>query len=191
MAHIGKKLRLREIRRLGRLLRLVQGLFGPLAHLDFLAQQVVRRDQARGAFAYLGVEVLVDLRQLAFRAPAPDDLGRELRTFCVQVDKHRHFRFQDVGVHRLGDVINRPHFVTPGYRLRVVGRRGEENNGGVTGTPELADQCGGFETVHFGHPDVQQNDRELGFQNLSQRLLSRPDRYHVPVGPGEELLHRD
>src|SRR6266700_7764248 len=49
----------------------------------------------------------------------------------------------------------------------------------------------GFETVHFGHPDVQQNDRELGFQNLSQRLLSRPDRYHVPVGPGEELLHRD
>ena len=37
----------------------------------------------------------------------------------------------------------------------------------------LADQRGGFETVHPGHVDVEQDDRELLVQHVPQR--SRPE----------------
>jgi len=36
----------------------------------------------------------------------------------------------------------------------------------------------------------EQNEREVGFENLSQRLLPDPTANHVPVRPGEELPHR-
>ncbi len=191
VAHVGQKLRLCQIRRLCRPLRLVQILFGLLAHLDFFAQQVVRRDQTRGTLPYFGLQALVDLGKFPFRDFALADLCRELRALAVQIDKHRHLRLQDVDVHGLQNVIHGTDFISSENRLRVFESGSEENDGGVTGTLELSDQCGGFETVHFGHPDVEQNEREVGSENLSQRLLTRPDRQHVPVRPGKQLLHRD
>src|SRR6266851_5103764 len=191
VTHVGQKLRLRHIRRLSRPLRLVQVLFGLLAHLDFFPQQVVRRDQTRGTLPYFCFKALVDLGQFPFRYFALVDLRRELRALGVQIHEHRHLRFQDVDVHRLQNVIHRADFISSENRLRVFESGSEENDRGVTGTLELSDQCGGFETVHFGHADVEQNECEVGSENLPQRLLPRPDRQHVPVGPGKELLHRE
>ncbi len=167
VTHIGQKLRLCQIRRLGRLLRLVQILFGLLAHLDFFPQQFVRRNQAGGTLPYFGLEAFVYLGQLPFRDFALVDLRLELRALAVQIDEHRHLRLQDVDIHRLQNVVHRADFISSENRLRVFEHGSEENDGSVTGTLELADQCGGFETVHFGHPDVEQNEREVGSENLS------------------------
>src|SRR5947209_4753548 len=174
VTHVSQKLRLRQVRGLGRPLRLVQILLGLLAHLDFLPQQVVRGDETRSALPYLGFKALVDLRQFPFRDFALVDLRLELRALAVQIDEHRHLRLQDVDIYRLQNVVHRPDFVPSEDRLSVFENSSEENDGGVTGTLELADQRGGFETVHFGHANVEQNEREVGFENLSQCLLPRP-----------------
>ena len=92
MTHVGQKLRLCQVRGLGRPLRLVQIFLGLLAHLDFLPQQVVRRDQTRGTLPYFGFKALVDLGQFPFRDFALVDLRRELRALAVQIDEHRHLR---------------------------------------------------------------------------------------------------
>src|SRR5437899_1169526 len=176
VTHVSQKLRLRQVRGLGRPLRLVQLLLALLAHLDFLPQQVVRGDETRSALPYLGFKALVDLRQFPFRDFALVDLRLELRALAVQIDEHRHLRLQDVDIYRLQNVVHRPDFVPSEDRLSVFENSSEENDGGVTGTLELADQRGGFETVHFGHANVEQNEREVGFENLSQCLLPRPGR---------------
>jgi hypothetical protein len=35
------------------------------------------------------------------------------------------------------------------------------------------DQAGGLEAIHLGHLDIEQNDRELFGENVSQRLRAR------------------
>ncbi len=49
---------------------------------------------------------------------------------------------------------------------------GEEQNRGLLRPRAAADQFRGFEAVHIGHPDIQQNGREVVVEKMPERLLS-------------------
>src|SRR2546427_9911767 len=87
--------------------------------------------RSRGTLPYFGFKAFVDLGQLPFRDFALFDLRRKLCALAVQVDKHRHLRLQDVGVHRLQNVIHGADFISPEYRLRDFERCSEENDWSV------------------------------------------------------------
>ena len=90
----------------------------------------------------------------------------------VQVDEDLHLRAQHVGIDRREDVVDRAERVAEAG-LHLVGVRGDEDDRRARRSLVLADQLGGLEAVDVGHVDVEQDRRELGLEDLLQRLRAR------------------
>jgi hypothetical protein len=90
----------------------------------------------------------------------------------VQVDEDLHLGAQHVGIDRREDVVDRAERVAEAG-LHLVGVRGDEDDRRARRSLVLADQLGGLEAVDVGHVDVEQDRRELGLEDLLQRLRAR------------------
>ena len=155
-----------------------------------LAQPLVRRDQRGGTLADLEFKVVDRPRELALGIPLLHEPRRQIRALAVQVYKYRDLRLQDACVDGLDNVVDGPDFVPSRPRLRVVDRGRKKNDGGVAGALATANQRCRLEPVHHRHPDVHQDQGEIGPENLAQRVCSRPGRDHVPTGLLKQFSHR-
>ena len=93
--------------------------------------------------------------------------------FSKKIDKDRDLRPQNFRNNRRKNVIDRADRVTTrDVRLRVV-YRADENDRRRLGAWALPNQRRRFEAVHHRHIHVEQDHREILFEQTTQRLLSR------------------
>ena len=88
----------------------------------------------------------------------------------MQLDQHRNLAAQDLGDDGHGDVIDRAELVAlQAVELADVDRSDEDDRRALH-PRMLADQARHLEAVHFRHVHVEQDRRELLFQESLQRL---------------------
>src|SRR5438034_1040398 len=84
-----------------------------------------------------------------------------LLTASIQLDEHRDFPAQDVGLKRLRDVIDGAELISFPNAGFVRISRGYEDDRCICATWPLPDQPGGFEAGDLRHLDVQQDERSF------------------------------
>ena len=77
---------------------------------------------------------------------------------------------EDVRVERLEDVVDGAELVAAEDIRLAARQRGEEDDRRVAGAVALADQAGGLEAVEVGHLHVEQHDREVRVQQMTEGL---------------------
>src|SRR5262249_44144667 len=75
----------------------------------------------------------------------------------------------------------------PPRGVNFIGKGGDKNDWRVLRPGALANQSGGFEAIHVRHVDVEQDHREILFEQPPQRLTAGLHRDHVLV---QFLQHR-
>src|SRR5438067_8936 len=89
-----------------------------------------------------------------------------------EIDEDRHLRAEDFGIERLEEVIDRALLVAAEDVRRVLVDGGEEDDGDVPVARPLLDHLRGLDAVEPRHLHVHQDEREVGLQQLPQRLLA-------------------
>jgi hypothetical protein len=118
-------------------------------------------------------------------------LGLDLLRLLEEVHEDEHLRAQDLRHHRRLDEVHRPERVAARDHRVVVAERGEEDDRRLLRALALADQGGGLEAVHARHVDVEQDHREVGLQQLLQRLAARGGLHQVLAEVAQDRLERE
>ena len=99
-------------------------------------------------------------------------LALDLLRLREQVDEHRDLRAQHDRVDRLEHIVDRAHRIAAQQMLGFLVDRRQEDDRNALGLLAVADDLGGLITVHSGHVDVEQDDREFALQEVPKRLLA-------------------
>jgi hypothetical protein len=86
--------------------------------------------------------------------------SEKLRLLC-QLDEDRDLGPDELGYHRLDQVIDRADGIAPYGVVLTAVRSSEKKDGCVTRLVALPDEERGFEAVHLRHLDVQKDDCEI------------------------------
>ncbi len=106
-------------------------------------------------------------------------LSLDLLGLLEQVDEHRDLGAQNDRVNWLEHIVDSAHRVSTKLVLGLLVHCGQEDNRYALGLVAAADDLSGLITVHPGHVDVEQDDRELAFQEMAKRFLARAGRDHL------------
>ena len=102
-----------------------------------------------------------------------------------QFGEHPHLGAQQFRHHRHGKIIHRARLIA----AQIIGFRhvdgGNEDDRGLLEARMLADHLGQLEAVQFGHADIDQDDRDLGLEQIGQRFLGggRRDQIFAQLAP--------
>ncbi len=96
-----------------------------------------------------------------------------------EFDENGNFGTQDFGHHGLGEIVDGADIVAAKDMLFAAAERGDEDDGRGARALALADQSSRFETVHFGHHDVQQDDGEIVGQQMAQGFAAGLGAHHI------------
>ena len=162
-----------------RLLQIVRSYIGELP------QFVVRPRKFPRALFHAPLEFRVEAPHILLGAHAFGDLLSQLFVLLLQhvavalengvlagqIDEDRHLGPQHFRDDRLIQIIDGSHVVAAKQMFLAL-ERGQEDDRRVFRPLALPDHGGGFEAVHVGHLDVEQNRCEIVFKTSPQRLLA-------------------
>ena len=121
--------------------------------------------QRLGALGDPLLQLLVELLQLAGLAE--------------QFGENPHLGAQQFRHHRHGKIIHRARLIA----AQIIGFRqvngGDEDDRGLLEARMLADHLGQLEAVQLRHADIDQDDRDIGLEQIGQRLLGRGGRDQI------------
>ena len=100
------------------------------------------------------------------------DFPGERGVVPVQVDEHRYLGAQDLGQHRLEQVIHGAHFVTAKAGNGILVGAGQENDRGIARPLAAANQPRRCKAIHARHIHIQQDDGKIFLQDGPQSVLS-------------------
>jgi hypothetical protein len=89
----------------------------------------------------------------------------------IQIDEYRNFGFQNVGIERLENEVDRPEGVGTDQVGSLECDRSDKDNRDPRAVG-LLDEFGGFQPVHPGHPDIHQDYREIFFSKSPERFFA-------------------
>ena len=116
--------------------------------------------------------------------------SRQRMGLAKQIDEHANLRSQDVGVHRLGEIVDRPGTIAADDITVVDQVRGEEQDRHVLRPPPTLDDLRQLEAADAGHPDVEHDAGELLIEQRQQRLVSRLRPHDATAGRRQSQLER-
>ena len=96
-------------------------------------------------------------------------LALDLLAHAVQLDEHLDFRAQNVRDDRGQNIVDGPQRIAP-RRVHLIRIRRDEDDRRVGRLLSFADELGGFQTVHSGHVDVEENDGEVVLEHALERV---------------------
>ena len=140
-------------------------MIAPLSHRH-------RHGQLHQDFAQSGARSLGLLLARLERGQLGHALAHE-----IELDEHRDLGAQDVGVERLGQVVDGASLIRARHELLVGLHRGQEDDRHAARLAAVADHLRRLEPVHARHGDVEQNDGELLLERRLQGVVARLRRY--------------
>jgi hypothetical protein len=117
-------------------------------------------------------------------------LRQDLPLRPVQRGERRHLGAQQLGRHRLEQVVDRARLVAAQDPALVGAVRGDEDDGDVAGARVLPHQARGLVPVHLGHVHVEQDERALVAQQEPQRLRAGARLHQLVPRPRQRRLER-
>jgi hypothetical protein len=99
-------------------------------------------------------------------------LARDLVGFLAEIDKHRNFRDQNIGVNWLEQKIDRANLIAARH-MRITGvERGQKNDRRMLRAIAPADQLSRLEAIHTRHLNIEQDHGEILAQQEFQRVFA-------------------
>ena len=117
-------------------------------------------------------------------------LALHLRRHLVEVGEDGDLGTQDVRDDRREDVVDGLQGIATGH-VRLVGKRGHEDDRRVLRSRALADQRRGLEPVHDRHPNVEQDHSEVPGEQVPEGLPARRRLHDVLSEFVEDRLQGD
>ena len=114
---------------------------------------------------------LADRRRLE-RRPQKRLRALQRAPVLLELGEHRDLGPQQIGVERLEHVVDGPDAVTAQDVADVVVGSGQEDDRHIARARPALDQLRGLNPVEVGHPDVEQDQRDVVLEQQPQRLVS-------------------
>jgi hypothetical protein len=156
------------------------GALGPGEHL---ARKVQRQDS-------------VVRRALQHAMQEGRRLGKLLRLLlhllrlAKQLDEHADLGAQRIRIDRLENVVDGPNRVAAGDEQLIAARGGQEDDRRVARALAVADQLGRVEAIHLGHLHVEQNHREIGLEQVTERFQPRRRVHELAIVARQDRVER-
>jgi hypothetical protein len=109
----------------------------------------------------------------------PRRLLLEQLAALIQLDEERDLGAQEVGIERLGDVVDRAQIVTARHELALVVKSGDEDDRQRLVARMATNHGDGLEPIEHGHLHVHERHRELLGLRQRQRLRARTRAHHT------------
>src|SRR5208283_792248 len=100
----------------------------------------------------------------------------KLLSFAVQIGEYAHLGPQDFRYDRDRNIVDRPTLISPQtVKIGQMDRR-DENDRNLLEAGMLSNHRGQFEAVEIWHAHIDQDDRDVGLEQVCQRLARRVGR---------------
>src|SRR5919197_4276835 len=111
--------------------------------------------------------------RLAFQALTLSHFALQGDSLAVQLHKYTDFGPQELGNDRDGNIIHCPMFVALELVKVGVMNGGDEDDGDLLIAWMLTDKCCQFKAVNLRHTHVQEDESNVGVEQVLQRLSGR------------------